>query len=476
MLKDNASQPDTSSGQGTHWTVQEFAHAKLGDPRRVKRLQSIVNDFAEHPTASIPQACGGWAATKAAYRFFDNDAVAGQVILDSHVEASVARMRNHSTVLCVQDTTKLNYSTHPQTKGLGPISNNRDKTLGLLVHSTLAVTPSGDALGLLQIQISARDSRQYARKVHQRNSLPIGQKESKKWLESYSHCQSLSRQCPNTTFVNIGDREGDLYDFLLQATTAKEAPRVEVLVRARHNRKVADTHQYLWDHLSSQRVAGRVKIKVPRTGNRPTRQVTLTIRFTQVTLDPPGLKEEQPKLTLWAVEAREVRPSKKGKSIHWRLLSTMPVTTLEEALEKIAWYTKRWSIETLHKVIKSGCKVEQRQLETVERLKRLLVVDMIVAWRVMALGKAARETPDQVASDWLSTEECQALVAYHDKKVFPSGKPPSIREVVRAIAMLGGFLARKGDGEPGPTVLWRGLHDLSIITAAWRRFSMKTCG
>lgn len=476
MPKRKASSKCISRAAGTDWAAEDFDNAQLGDARLVKRLKTIVTDFAKQPTASIPQACGKWATSKAAYRFFDNDSVEAQAILDSHVQATVHRMSRHSTVLCIQDTTTLNYSTHPRTQGLGPVGNNRDKTVGLLLHSTLAVTPSGHALGLLQARTWARDPRQYGCSSQKRNAKPISKKESKKWLESYSVCQSLSAQCPKTILINVADREGDLYDLFLQATRATQTPRVELLVRAQHNRKVAHPQHYLWKFLSTRRLAGHLEIKVPRHGATPARLAKLAIRFTRVTLHAPGLKEEQPSVTLWAIEARERRAPKPGQPICWRLLTTQAVLTLEEALEKIRWYTQRWQIEVMHKVLKSGCQVEQRQLETDQRLKRVFMVDLIVAWRVMSLCQAAREMPEGRASDWLSAEEWQALSAYRDEPALPGRKSPCIRDAVRSIARLGGFLARKGDGEPGPTVLWRGLQLLSVITEAWIRFSPRNCG
>lgn len=150
--------------------------------------------------------------------------------------------------------------------------------------------------------------------------------------------------------------------------------------------------------------------------------------------------------------------------------------SLEAALEKVSWYAQRWQIEVLHKVIKSGCKIEQRQLETAKRLQRVLMVDLIVAWRVLALCKAGRQTPEGLASEWLNEAQWQALWCYQHQTAKPPGQPPSVRQAVRWIAQLGGFLGRKSDGEPGPTVLWRGLQELRTITAAWLLFARANSG
>ena len=465
MLKHNASARQATN---TDWARHEFAHARLPDHRLVKRLISISTDFAQHPTAPIPQACGSWGNAKAAYRFFDNDAVEPGAILEAHVQATVQRLQTHPWVLCVQDTTKLNYSTHPHTQGLGPISNNRHKTIGLFLHSTLALSPAGQPLGLLHTRIWAR--RTFGRSSHQRNRLPRTRKESQKWMDSFAACQEAAPHCPGTRLVNVADREGDLYDLFAAALAPTDSPRVEVLVRAQHNRQVAHPQKYLWDYLAAQRLSIQLRVQVPRKDGQPGRLATLSIRFARVTLRPPCLKQDQPPLTLWAVEAREMRPPKGAKAICWRLLTTLPVETAQAAVEKVRWYAQRWQIEIIHKVLKSGCKVEQRQLETAARLQRVVVVDLIVAWRVLALCKAGRETPDGLASDWLSNAEWRALWCYMNETTQCPRQAPTLRQAVRWIARLGGFLGRRGDGEPGPIVLWRGLQQLRAITAAWKRF------
>jgi hypothetical protein len=476
MHKRNASSKHSSKPAEGQWAAREFAQAPLPDQRLVQRLITVATDFAQHPTAPLPQACGSWDKTKAAYRFFDNAAVTPAAILAPHVQSTLARVRPHPVVLCAQDTTTLNYSTHPQTKGLGPISNNRYKTIGLLMHSTLALTPSGQPLGLLHAQTWARSPRHFGRSSHQRNRTPRAHKESQKWMDSLTVCQTLAPQCPQSTLVNMADREGDLYDLFQQALTPTAGPAVYLLVRAQHDRQVAHPQKYLWDFLAAQRVSVRLQIKAPRKNGQPERLATLAIRFTPVTLRPPCLKEDQPPLTLWAVEAREVRPPKGASPICWRLLTTLPVETVEAAVEKVRWYAQRWQIEVLHKVLKSGCKVEQRQLETAARLQRVVMVDLVVAWRVLGLCQAARETPEGLASDWLSTEEWQALWCYVHERVQPPRRSPTVRQAVRWIAELGGFLGRRRDGEPGPVVLWRGLQQLRAITAAWKRFGHESCG
>lgn len=458
------------------WALHELADLRLPDQRLIKRAQLIMTQMGERPGAALPQACGDWSQSKAAYRFLDNDAVDPQALLAAHRQATAVRMRAHAVVLALQDTTTLNHSSHRQTQGLGPISNNRDKTMGLLLHSTLAVTVAGEPLGLLSAVAMARDPRRFgsSRQAHRRNRQPIAEKESQRWLDSLSLCQTLASACPNTTMVNVADREADIYELLAQALRPNQGHPVHVLVRSQHNRNVQSPDKELWRHLSRQPLAGKLSVQTPRQTGRPSRVVTLSVRFTSVLLQAPCLKEGQPALPLWAVEAREEHPAKGCEPIHWRLLTTLPVTTAAEAVEKTQWYAQRWQIEVLHKVLKSGCKVEQRQLETAERLRRVLMLDLMVARRVLQLRKAARETPDVSAETMLQEAEWTVLWRYFNRASQGTPAPPTLRQAARWIGQLGGFLGRKSDGEPGPVVLWRGLQRLQDLTQAW--LLLNTCG
>ena len=449
------------------WGYVEFSHVALGDERLNRRLKIIAGQFAEQPLANIPQACGNWARSKAAYRFFSNPKVNFADILKAHQQATCQRIKPLAVVLCPQDTTSLNYTPHATTQGLGPIGNRAHTPLGFLVHSTVAVSPAGEMLGVLQCHCWARPRRQ--RKKKHRNKLPLSKKESNRWLESFRQLQSLALSLPTTRLVSVADREADLYE-LLELALAPDNP-VGLLVRMQHDRQIqAKKKSSLFKALATQPVAGPMIVNVPRQGTAPARKATLEVRKIKVTLLAPLLKSQQAPLTLWAVEAREVDAPAGATPILWRLLSSLPVETLAQAKEKIEWYACRWTIEELHRVLKSGCQVEARQLGTRARLERTLAVDIVVAWKVLSLSRAARFTPDAPASQWLRTEEWQALSCYWNQTRQVPKEQPTIAEATKWIACLGGFLARVGDGFPGVVVLWRGLHRLKDITEAWLRF------
>jgi Transposase DNA-binding/Transposase Tn5 dimerisation domain len=440
----------------------------LPDERYRRRLQMIATAFAQKPTAPIPQACPNAAETKAAYRFLGNAAIGAAALRQAHHQATLERVRTHRVVLAVQDTTTLNYSTHPQTSGLGPIGSHSPKTIGLLLHSTLALTPTGAPLGFLHNAVRVRSQAKVAVSRKQRS---LAQKESYKWVESLQACQAVAADCPDTLLVNVTDREGDLYELFAQACLGAEPSRVHLLVRARHDRKLATGSEWLWAHVGGPAPAATLSVLVGRRGDQPSRVAQLQLRFQGVELAAPKGAVAAGPLCLWAVEAREIKAPKGQPPILWRLLTTLPVLSAAAAAEKVGWYAQRWQIEVLHKVLKSGCQIEQRQLETADRLERVLAIDLVVAWRILALCKAARELPDDPISEWLPAAQWQALCCYVHRQTQPPESPPSVRQAVRWIAQLGGFLARKQDGEPGTKTLWRGLQQLAAMTNMWEVFN-----
>lgn len=452
--------------QTADWVIREFAQAQLPDERLHRRLEMIVSAFAQKPTASIPQACANWGEAKGAYRFLENERVVAKDLRQAHHLATLDRVKAHAVVLAIQDTTALNYSTHPKTQGLGLLGSHSPKTIGLWLHSMVAVSPKGEPLGWLHNVIGVRQPRGVGRPRKK-------PKESLRWVESLQACQELALQCPQTLWVNVADREGDFYELFEQALKVSGAGQVHLLVRAYQDRRLANSQGTLWPEVGRQPVAASLAIRVGRKGDQPSRMTRLNLRFCPVELQAPRGKAGHP-IKLWAIEASESVPVPKGNGpILWRLLTSLPVVEAAQAIEKVQWYAQRWQIEVLHKVLKSGCQIEQRQLETAQRLERVLSLDLVVAWRVLCLCKSAREMPEDPVSHWLPQAQWQALCCYAQRRTTPPQNAPSVRQAVRWLAQMGGFLGRKGDGEPGPQTLWRGLHKLEAITEMWQLFQEK---
>lgn len=447
------------------WADEEFGTASLGDERLEKRLLTITRDLYARPQANIPQACQGRAKTRAAYRFFEHSESTMDNILASHYDATLSRVAKEKVVLAVQDTTSLNYSTHPATSDLGLIGSKKEGLIGLLVHDTMAFNLEGTPLGLLDVQCWSRNPEDFGKK-HLRHELPIEQKESNKWLKSFRQVAQAQRRSPDTTLVSVGDREADIYELFELALRDFSSPKL--LVRAEHDRLLSDGQGHLLEAVAQGGLAGIQVIRVPRNKNCPAREASLEVRFAEVTLKPPHRKLALGELTIWAVLAQEMDTPSGVAPLKWMLLTTVEITRFEDAIEKLAWYTQRWGIEVYHRTLKSGCKIEERQLGSADKIEACMAIDMVVAWRIFHLTKLGRETPIVPCSVFFAEHEWKALVSFIHRDPKSIDKEPTLREAIRMVAGLGGFLGRKCDGNPGTKSMWLGLQRLGDIAATWK--------
>ncbi len=410
---------------------------ELGDARRTRRLIKLVEDLSARPTGSIPVASGGWAETKAAYRLLDNPALEWREMLEVHTARTVERLKGEEVVLCIQDTTELDFTTQPGIAGLGRLSY--DAQHGMYVHPTLMVTPQGLALGVM-------DAWMWARK-------PKGQpdvKESTRWVEGYTIVADLAETLPATRLVYVADREGDLR--ALMDAAARRGHPADWLVRAQYDRNTTEGDP-LWTQVVRNDPLGEVEFILSAAPDRSARTVRQTLYRDTVTLPAHA---GAPAVTVTAILAREEQPPAGEKPIVWRLLTNRSAETLETVVELIDWYRRRWLIEIFFRILKSGCRVEALQLGCLERLERALVIYLIIAWRILHLVTWGRECPDLPCEIVFDPEEWQAawIVA---RRTPPPDTPPPLDLMVRLIAGFGGFLGRKSDGYPGPKALWEGL-------------------
>ncbi|MGH9390497.1 MAG: IS4 family transposase, partial [Vicinamibacteria bacterium] len=384
-----------------NWAEAEFGEARFNDERLTKRLVGIANDFFARPTGSIPEACGERARTKAVYRFCAHENVSMEAILEPHHESTISRAAKEKTILAIQDTTSVNYSAHLATEGLGPIGNcDAQTSLGLYVHSTLALSVAGTPLGLLNVQCWARDPEEHG-KSKERKARPVDEKESRKWLMGYLATVEAQRRLKATRIVNVADREADDFELFTLARSEEGSP--DLLVRATHPRKIESADPkapHLWEYVKSLPCEGSLPLVVPRRAARARRETTLEVRFSEVRVRPPKTSRHTSPVKLWAIAVTEAEAEAEKRApaarepIEWLLLTTLPVRNLDEAAEKVNWYALRWQIEVFHKTLKSGCRIEDRQLGTADSLEACLAVDMVVAWRIFHLAKLGRETPD----------------------------------------------------------------------------------
>jgi len=438
------------------WAMTEFGGAALGDTRRTDRLVRLATLLGSRPQASLPQACDDPATLKAAYRFFQNEAIAPAAVLESHVQATVDRVAALPLVLAVQDTTEISGAATAQP--------------ALWVHSTLALTPERVALGLLAQQTWTRPPEEAGKRATRRER-PIEEKESQKWLRSVAAINALKVGCPQTRLISVGDREGDVYDLFV----LERAPGVDLLVRATQDRRLVaedPTQRKLRAALAACPVATTLTVAVPRQGARAARQAAVAVRWCPVVLRPPQARaaEGLSTVALWAVWAHEVTPPAGVAPLDWLVLTTAAVQTTADAVERLHWYACRWGSEVFHKVLKSGCSIERRQLEDLDHLQRCLTLYSVIAWRVLYATLLSRVGPDLPCTTLLEESEWQALYCHVQHTTTLPTQPPPLAQAVRWIAQLGGYLGRTRDGPPGPTVLWRGLQRLIDLTAMYLIF------
>lgn len=443
------------------WAEEELKQVHLGDARRNKRLVRIVEDLAAQPASSVPQACGNIAATTAAYDFWSSPYFEPDDIRNAHIKSTVSRIKEHDVVLLIQDTTNIDLTSHPSTRGIGYLDHQ--KSFGLKVHSTFAASSEGVPLGIVNQQVWARDIEDLgvAKKRRQRETQD---KESQRWLDGLNLTQGLIPE--ETIAVTMGDSEADIFDLFSQ----ERLENSHLLVRGTHNRKVDHSAKYLHQAIRETQASGTLVVEVKRNPEQSARTAKLTIRYAILEVQVPlhHLRRSQLKpVKLQVILAEEENPDVGISPISWLLLTTLEIKSLEDAVRCVKWYTYRWLIERYHYVLKSGCQIEQLQLETTKRINMALATYSIVAWRLLWLTYEARHNPDISCETVLETVEWQSLCATINQNPIPPSRPPSLREAIRMIATLGGFLGRRRDGEPGVKTIWRGLRRLHDIAATW---------
>jgi hypothetical protein len=465
------------------WVVDELRTADLGDQRLNQRLALLLDRFSCRPTASLPAACQGRNELEAAYRFFDNPKADYHAVLAPHRDATLARIRQHQVVLLAQDTTEADLSRPPEKVG-GPLGD--DGRTGLFIHPLLAFTPDRLPLGTVHVEVWPRDpddsARCAAQKAAQRKRLPIDAKESRRWLEGYRQAGAVAPECPDTQVICLCDSEGDVYEALLQTRPQPGQVKAGLIVRACQDRcldgaaggprlfaAVADAPALTGLTVRlSRRVAPPSETR-KRKQARPARQATVTVRAARVSLRGParpGGRLES--LEVNAVLAREDDPPVGEGPVEWLLLSDLPIGTLEEVLAVLAYYCVRWQAEVFFGVLKGGCRVEERQLETVERFQACLAVYLIVAWRVLVVTMLGRQQPQAACAVVFEEDEWRA--AYTVVNGAAPEQAPPLAEMIEVVARLGGYAGRRQDGPPGPKVMWLGRQRLRDFAACWRAF------
>jgi hypothetical protein len=435
------------------------------DLRKTKRFEKSIFLLESRPTASIPQACGTAANTKGLYRFLESDTIDAETIDEGTYKLTLSRIYGQDTILVPQDTSSLNFNSLKQTQGLGPI--DAKKTRGMLNHTAFAVRTDGLPLGVIDHFLWTRDGKEFGKKHNRKNKL-TAEKESQRWIDCEDRV--VSRIDPSTHIVMILDREGDFFDYLAHP----RSHRTDIIVRCSQNRRVSDVqNKNVFTSLEQCTPRGEYQVKVTNKEKDLARVATVQYGYCEMDILQPKTnpRAQKESVHVWGIMVWEKNPPEGVQGLNWKILTTIPITSDEDAMRIIEWYSYRWLIERYHYALKSGSSIEKLQLETADRLKIALAMYTIVAMRIVFMAYMARKEKDASAETILTEQEWKVLCCMKHKTRTPPKKPPTVLEAVMMIAELGGFLGRKGDGMPGMKVLWRGMMKLADYVEVYILFT-----
>ena len=340
--------------ENNNWVLQEISTVNFGDKRLDKRFSNILSNIAANPEASIPQACADWKETKGLYRFLSNPKVNTDKILQPHIDATISRIKNERTVLMIQDTTEIDYTSHKSVEDLGVIGTKvagyKNMRRGIYLHSTIAVTPAKNCLGVFDYLMWTRDPEKIlGRKNCSKKSRPIEEKESNRWLDSFRNIKALAQKLPDTKIINVADRESDIFELFVELE--HDIPNVNMIVRASINRNTEITNMKLFDVARNGNCLSTIEFELPRgRNNSKPRVVKQEVRAAEVTLKcPKRYSPKLPNVKLNIILATETDPPKGETPIEWMLLTDIDITSAEDAEQIIKYYLCRWQIELYFK-------------------------------------------------------------------------------------------------------------------------------
>jgi len=467
----------------------EFRGIDLGDRRRDERLARVAARLFEAPSASISGACSGWNESMAAYRLLHGAKATPGAILAPHQNAILARAAEIPCVLVIQDTTEIDFTPMKTMKGCGPL--NDETRRGFYLHSLYVVSEAGLPLGVLDTAVRARKDEDF-RQTQTRKQKPIEQKESFRWVQGYLRTQEAARQLPNCEVISLSDREGDIYEVFAAWAQAGEdgGRRAQWIIRGQQDRALegmeVEAPQKLFAALESAPELGTIEFSIPakrqlkkRKGStvqvmRSARVVRQRLRALRITPRAPFRRGDKlPMVSFWAVLAEEIDPPPGQEPLSWLLLTSLEVTTLDAARRVIALYLRRWDIEVFHRVLKTGCRVEQIQLKEHQAVLNCLTLYTIISWRLLYLTHLGRQCPDLpcgivfTEAEWRATWAVAAAKKIGGQKKGEPLREPLLGEFIALVAKFGGHLGRRGDKPPGAQAIWQGLARVRDFACTW---------
>lgn len=449
---------DTSTHE---WAEHNFGTVNLRHRRRTRRLVQSAAAIAAQPEKPFNQVFD-WNGLRGFYNLCHQEVATLPMIQGPHWELTRQAMVQHKLVLILHDTTELNFSDHPSLQGTGPIGDGLGK--GFLQHNSLAVLPKPrQVLGLAYQQFRVRQPAPAGEHTWKRKRR---KRESEMWLEGIA---ASGRSPEGCRWVDVGDRGSDIYE----AMVASREVEHDFLFRVTQNRQVWTTEEHTEELVGLREFAcslpsqGCDEVAIPGRGGRASRTATVQMAAAPVWIPAPmGTRQRwsQPIIAAWVIRIWEANAPEGVEPLEWILVSSVATRDLEELKERRDWYCCRWMVEVFHNVEKNGCKEEARRFETADRMEACLAILSVVAVRVYQLRTALESQPDAPAAQVATTEEIQVLCAHHKQ----DASRLTVREFVRGVAKLGGFLGRKCDGQPGVLTLWRGYQRLQDMLLGYQ--------
>jgi hypothetical protein len=440
------------------WAQEQFGKCELGDDRRTKRMIKYAAQAAAMPDASTPKQAEGWGDCKAAYRLFAHEEVTFEAVTAPH--CAMTRAVSAGTWLVLNDTTEINFGYDRELQEVGRVGSAQAR--GFYLHTGMMVSPDSEEI----IGVAGQDL--YSRPLKKVERVSTSQRRKKLKRETDMWGRVIDRVGPPPTdarFIHVCDRGADnfeIYCHMLQqqAGWVVRAAQLKRRVLDADGRKCS-----LDDVVRAAPLQGSYELEVRANHNQPARTALIEVRWARLVMPRPrngisryvsqsGITE----IPMWVVEAREVNPPPGVQPLRWVLLTSEEVRSFDDAWRIIEYYEKRPLIEEYHKCLKTGCRVEERLYRSGDRLAPVIGLLSVLAVRLLQLKMVARRDPEQPAAQVVPKEWLRAVPLLLKKR-----RPiKTVREFYRALAQLGGFLGRKGDGEPGWQTIWGGLEKLLL--------------
>jgi Transposase DNA-binding/Transposase Tn5 dimerisation domain len=446
-------------------TVKDFPHLDFGDKRRDERFVTILNNVSSQPGSSIPKQNKRWYDTKATYEFFKNEDVSVEALQKTIMMYGVNHISDKKELLILHDISNISYNDL-QAEGLGYLDNKEGR--GILCYSSMAATTEGLPLSLLYQHTWVRPLDELGKSA-KRKQISFEDKETYRWYEGMQEVNKLLGQSIHK--IHIADREADIYELFFHACE----PNTDLLIRARHNRQLSNG-SHLWDNIALQPVSAKVDLDIPDKTGKKKIKVEVEVRYHQVEiLRPANNKHSYESVTLTAIEIKEVNSGKKNEEeiIHWKLLTTLEVASITDALQCVKWYRYRWLIERFHYVLKSGTKIEELQLKDAVSLQKAIAVYSMAAFRVMQLVYESRHHREVSCEVVLTRAQWKTLYMLIHQSNEITKQPPSLQQAVMWIGRLGGHLGRKSDCPPGLKTVWLGYQQLCHAASVYELMTQK---